>query len=215
MREVGAAAVALLRDPAIGVDGVLAHIQGPDFPGGGHIISSPKDIRDTYVSGRGSLRVRARWTIEQQARGQWRMVIHELPHGVSVKKVLEEIGEYTDPQVKAGKKDLSPEQKAMKQLFLDALETVRDESGKDASVRIVLEPRSSRMPLEQFTTLLLTHTSLETTVSANMVAIGLDGRPSQKNILDLLSEWIAFRYTTVTAQKRDAPGSGAKAVAYP
>ncbi|MHB1332526.1 MAG: DNA topoisomerase IV subunit A [Sulfuriferula sp.] len=198
MREVGAAAIALLRDPALDVDGVLTHIQGPDFPGGGHIISSPKEIRDTYVSGRGSLRVRARWAIEQQARGQWRMVIHELPQGVSVKKVLEEIGEYTDPQVKTGKKDLSPEQKAMKQLFLDALETVRDESGKDASVRVVLEPRSSRMPLEQFTALLLTHTSLETTVSANMVAIGLDGRPSQKNILDLLSEWIAFRYITVT-----------------
>jgi len=202
MREVGNAATALMRDPSMDVDGILQHIQGPDFSGGGQLISSAKDIREAYATGRGIFRVRARWTIEQQARGQWRMVVHELPPGVSVKKVLEEIGEYADPQVKAGKKDLSPEQKQMKQLFLDALETVRDESGKDAAVRIVLEPRSSRMPQEQFIALLLAHTSLETTVPANMVAIGLDGRPNQKNILELLAEWVQFRIATVTRRSQ-------------
>ena len=202
MREVGNAAIALMRTPSMDVDAILEHIQGPDFPGGGQLISSAKDIREAYATGRGIFRVRARWTIEQQARGQWRMVVHELPPGVSVKKVLEEIGEYADPQVKTGKKDLSPEQKQMKQLFLDALETVRDESGKDAAVRIVLEPRSSRMPQEQFIALLLAHTSLETTVPANMVAIGLDGRPNQKNILELLIEWVRFRTDTVTRRSQ-------------
>lgn len=202
MREVGNAAIALMHNPAINVDDVLQHIQGPDFPGGGQLISSTKDIREAYATGRGIFRVRARWTLEQQARGQWRMVVHELPPGVSVKKVLEEIGEYADPQIKTGKKELSVEQKQMKQLFLDALETVRDESGKDASVRIVLEPRSSRMPQEQFIALLLAHTSLESTVPANMVAIGLDGRPDQKNILELLTEWTQFRTTTVTRRSR-------------
>ncbi len=202
MREVGNAAIALMHNPMISVDDVLQHIQGPDFPGGGQLISSTKDIREAYATGRGIFRVRARWTLEQQARGQWRMVVHELPPGVSVKKVLEEIGEYADPQIKTGKKELSVEQKQMKQLFLDALETVRDESGKDASVRIVLEPRSSRMPQEQFIALLLVHTSLESTVPANMVAIGLDGRPNQKNILELLTEWTRFRTTTVTRRSR-------------
>lgn len=202
MREVGNAAIALMHNPAVSVDDVLQHIQGPDFPGGGQLISSAKDIREAYATGRGIFRVRARWTLEQQARGQWRMVVHELPPGVSVKKVLEEIGEYADPQIKTGKKELTAEQKQMKQLFLDALETVRDESGKDASVRIVLEPRSSRMPQEQFIALLLAHTSLESTVPANMVAIGLDGRPNQKNILELLTEWTQFRITTVTRRSR-------------
>ncbi|MDP3281825.1 MAG: DNA topoisomerase IV subunit A [Nitrosomonas sp.] len=202
MREVGNAAIALMHNPAISVDDVLQHIHGPDFPGGGQLISSAKDIREAYATGRGIFRVRARWTLEQQARGQWRMVVHELPPGVSVKKVLEEIGEYADPQIKTGKKELSVEQKQMKQLFLDALETVRDESGKDASVRIVLEPRSSRMPQEQFIALLLAHTSLESTVPANMVAIGLDGRPNQKNILELLTEWTQFRTTTVTRRSQ-------------
>jgi topoisomerase-4 subunit A len=202
MREVGNAAIALMQNPSIGVDDLLQHIQGPDFPGGGQLISSGRDIREAYATGRGIFRVRARWTIEQQARGQWRMVVHELPPGVSVKKVLEEIGEFADPQIKTGKKDLSIEQKQMKQLFLDALETLRDESGKDASVRIVLEPRSSRMPQEQFIALLLAHTSLESTVPANMVAIGLDGRPNQKNILELLTEWVRFRTNTVTRRSQ-------------
>jgi len=202
MREVGNAAIALMRSPSMNVDDVIQHIQGPDFPGGGQLISSARDIREVYATGRGIFRVRARWTIEQQARGQWRMVVHELPPGVSVKKVLEEIGEYADPQVKKGKKDLSVVQKRMKQLFLGALETVRDESGKDASVRIVLEPRSSRMPQEAFIALLLAHTSLESTVPANMVAIGLDGRPNQKNILELLAEWVRFRFATVTRRSQ-------------
>lgn len=202
MREVGNAAIALMRNPSISVDDVIQHIQGPDFPGGGQLISSARDIREVYATGRGIFRVRARWTIEQQARGQWRMVVHELPPGASVKKVLEEIGEYADPQVKKGKKDLSVVQKQMKQLFLGALETVRDESGKDASVRIVLEPRSSRMPQAEFIALLLAHTSLESTVPANMVAIGLDGRPNQKNILELLAEWVRFRFTTVTRRSQ-------------
>ena len=202
MREVGNAAIALMRNPSISVDDVIQHIQGPDFPGGGQLISSARDIREVYATGRGIFRVRARWTIEQQARGQWRMVVHELPPGASVKKVLEEIGEYADPQVKKGKKDLSVVQKQMKQLFLGALETVRDESGKDASVRIVLEPRSLRMPQAEFIALLLAHTSLESTVPANMVAIGLDGRPNQKNILELLVEWVRFRSTTVTRRSQ-------------
>ncbi|MDV6345339.1 DNA topoisomerase IV subunit A [Nitrosomonas sp. Is37] len=202
LREVGNAAIALIHNPSLGINDVLQHIQGPDFPGGGQLISSTRDVREAYATGRGIFRVRARWTIEQQARGQWRMVVHELPPGVSVKKVLEEIGEYADPQVKTGKKDLSIEQKQMKQLFLEALETVRDESGKDASVRIVLEPRSSRMPQEQFIALLLAHTSLESTVPANMVAIGLDGRPNQKNILELLAEWVRFRTTTVSRRSQ-------------
>ncbi len=202
LREVGNAAIALMHHPSLDIDGILQHILGPDFPGGGQLVSSSREIREAYATGRGIFRVRARWSIEQQARGQWRMVVHELPPGVSVKKVLEEIGEYADPQIKTGKKDLSIEQKQMKQLFLDALETVRDESGKEASVRIVLEPRSSRTPQEQFIALLLAHTSLEVTVPANMVAIGLDGRPNQKNILQLLAEWVRFRTTTVTRRSQ-------------
>jgi topoisomerase-4 subunit A len=201
LREVAAAAVAILRHdatlPPFGVEQLMQHIPGPDFPGGGQLVSGRDEICATYETGRGSVRLRARWEIEKQARGQWRMVIHELPYGVSAKKILEELGELTDPKVRAGKKDLTPEQKSLKAVFLDAIETMRDESGKDAAVRIVLEPRSSRMDQEQFIALLLANTSLESTVPLNLVSLGLDGRPTQKSLVQMLTEWVSFRVATV------------------
>jgi topoisomerase-4 subunit A len=68
------------------------HVPGPDYPGGGQIISAPGDIAAAYGSGRGSLRVRARYEIEEMARGAWQLVFKELPPGVSSAKVLSEIG---------------------------------------------------------------------------------------------------------------------------
>ncbi len=91
---------------------------GPDYPGGGQIISSEAEIREAYRTGRGSLKVRARWKIEELARGQWQLVVTELPPGTSSQKVLEEIEELTNPKVKAGKKALTPEQVQLKALVL-------------------------------------------------------------------------------------------------
>jgi len=132
------------------------------------------------------------------ARGQWQAVVTELPPGTSSQKVLEEIDELTNPKIKLGKKTLSPEQVALKQVILSVLDTVRDESGKDAPVRLVLEPKSKNQDQAEFMQMLLAHTSLETSASINLVMIGGDGRPRQKGLLDILSEWIAFRFTTVT-----------------
>jgi topoisomerase-4 subunit A len=151
-----------------------------------------------YASGRGSMKVRARWKIEDMARGQWQAVVTELPPGVSSQKVLEEIEELTNPKIKTGKKTLSPEQVALKQVILSVLDTVRDESGKDAPVRLVLEPKSKNQDQAEFMQMLLAHTSLESSASINLVMIGGDGRPRQKGLLDIISEWIAFRFTTVT-----------------
>ncbi|OYU73050.1 MAG: DNA topoisomerase IV subunit A, partial [Burkholderiales bacterium PBB5] len=77
LREVAAAAVALIRNDALPDDELHALIPGPDYPGGGQIISSAEDIRDAYRSGRGSLKVRARWKSEDLARGQWQLVVTE------------------------------------------------------------------------------------------------------------------------------------------
>ena len=116
-------------------------IPGPDLPGGGQIISEPEAIRAVYETGRGSLRVRARWTVEELARGQWRIAVTELPLGVSTRVVLEDIERATNPKPKEGKKSLSQEQLNLKNLMLSALDTVRDESDKASPVRLVLEPR--------------------------------------------------------------------------
>ena len=110
LREVAAAAVALIKsDGKLPNDELFALLPGPDYPGGGQIISPPADLRDAYTSGRGSLKVRARWKIEDLARGQWQIVVTELPPGTSAQKVLEEIEELTNPKVKAGRKALSAE----------------------------------------------------------------------------------------------------------
>ncbi len=197
LREVAAATLLLLANPKAKLDDVLAKLPGPDFPGGGQIISPASDIRDIYTSGRGSLKVRARCEFEDLARGQWQLVVRELPPSTSAQRVLEEIEELTNPKVKAGKKALSSDQQQTRQLMLSVLDTVRDESGKDAAVRLVFEPRTSKIDRDEFVRTLLAQTSMETSTPINLVMIGRDGRPRCKPIVEILSEWIDFRVDTV------------------
>ncbi len=198
LREVAAATVALIRNDKLPDAELFEILQGPDFPGGGQIISSPQDIQDAYRTGRGSLKVRARWKIEDLARGQWQLVVTELPHGTSAQKVLEEIEELTNPKIKTGKKALSAEQTQLKTTVLSVLDAVRDESSKDAAVRLVFEPKTRTVEQQDLITTLLAHTSLETSSSINMTMVGADGRPTLKSLRQVLGEWIGFRMQTVT-----------------
>ena len=197
LRELAEAAIQLLKHPETSTQDLMTYIPGPDFPGGGQIISSPADIQSAYETGRGSLRVRARWEVEALARGQWRIVVTQLPPGVSTAQVLTQIDAITNPQVKTGKKELSQEQKTLKTAMLAALETVRDESDEKAPVRIVLEPQSRNQDADAFMRMLLAQTSLETTAPMNLTVVGRDGRPGQKGLRALLLEWVDFRIATV------------------
>jgi topoisomerase-4 subunit A len=202
LREVAAAAVALIRNDRLTDDELFALVPGPDYPGGGQLISAEADIRAAYTSGRGSLKVRARWKIEDLARGQWQLVVTELPPGTSAQKVLEEIEELTNPKVKAGKKALTQDQQQLKQTVLAVLDAVRDESGKDAPVRLVFEPKSRTVAQDELITTLLAHTSLETSAPLNLTMVGLDGRPVQKTLRQMLVEWVEFRQVTVSRRTR-------------
>ena len=202
LREVADACVALIKNPALTESELLAILPGPDYPGGGQIISSASDIADAYRTGRGSLKVRARWKIEDLARGQWQLVVTELPPGVSAQKVLEEIEELTNPKVKAGKKALTQDQTQLKASMLAVLDAVRDESSKDAAVRLLFEPKSSRIEQSELINALLAHTSLETTAPINMTMVGLDGRPTQKSLRRMLTEWIEFRQATIVRRSQ-------------
>ena len=202
LREVADACVALIKNEQLSHEELHALIPGPDFPGGGQIISPAGDIAEAYRTGRGSLKVRARWNIEDLARGQWQLVVHELPTGVSSQKVLEEIEELTNPKVKAGKKALSQDQQLLKASMLAVLDVVRDESSKDAPVRLVFEPKTSRIEQQELITALLAHTSLETSSSINLTMVGIDGKPIQKSIRQILVEWISFRQTTITRRSQ-------------
>ena len=206
LREVADACVALIKTPKMDDDALWALLPGPDYPGGGQIISTATDIAEAYRTGRGSLKVRARWKIEELARGQWQLVVIELPPGVSTQKVLEEIEEITNPKVKTGKKALSADQLQLKASMLAVLDGVRDESSREASVRIVFEPKTSRIEQQDLITSLLAHTSLETSASINLTAIGLDGRPVQKSLRQMLQEWIEFRHSTIERRSKHRLG---------
>ncbi|MES2831069.1 MAG: DNA topoisomerase IV subunit A [Pseudomonadota bacterium] len=198
LHDIAKAVVAMIRDPKLSHVQLMALMPGPDFPGGGQIITPAAQISEIYESGRGSLKVRAIWKIEELARGQWQAVVTELPPGASSQRILEEIEEITNPKIRLGKKALSPEQLGLKQSLLAILDTVRDESGRDAPVRLVFEPKSKNQDQTAFCNMLLAHTSLESSASINLVMIGGDGRPRQKGLLTILREWIDFRFATVT-----------------
>lgn len=203
LREIADACVALIKSNGkLSDEELLQIVPGPDYPGGAQIISGPADIADAYRTGRGSLKVRARWKIEDLARGQWQLVVNELPPGVSTQKVLEEIEEITNPKVKAGKKALSADQTQLKAAMLSVLDVVRDESSKDAAVRLVFEPKTSRISQDEFITTLLAQTSLETSSPINLTMVGIDGKPTQKSLRQMLNEWIAFREVTVEKRSR-------------
>ncbi|MCW5636014.1 MAG: DNA topoisomerase IV subunit A [Rubrivivax sp.] len=202
LREVAAAAVALLKNDKLGDNELFELLPAPDFPGGGQIISAEAEIREAYAGGRGSLKVRARWVIEDLARGQWQLVVTELPPGTSTAKVMAEIEELTNPKVKAGKKALQQEQVQLKQTVLAVLDAVRDESSKDAPVRLVFEPKSRTIEQAELITTLLAHTSLESSVPLNLTMVGRDGKPVQKGLRQILREWLDFRLATVERRTR-------------
>lgn len=197
LREVAQAAIALIKNPKSTLEDLMAFVPGPDFPGGAQIISPATAIRDVYQTGRGLIKVRSRWSVEELARGQWQWVVHELPPNTSTARVLEEIEELTNPKIRAGKKALSAEQQNLKQQILNSLDAVRDESGKENAVRLVFEPKSRNVPVDEFANLLLGHTSLETNVSLNLVSIDNQGCPGQRGLLAMLQDWIDFRKISV------------------
>lgn len=203
LREVADACIALIKNPKLTQQELSQLIPGPDFPCGSQIISTDTEISDAYASGRGSIKCRALWVIEDLARGQWQLVVNELPPGVSTQKVLEEIEEITNPKVKAGKKTISQEQSQLKATMLAVLDVVRDESSKDAPVRLVFEPKTRTIEQQELITSLLAHTSLESSSSINLTAVGLDGRPVQKNLRLILEEWVSFRQTTIQRRSQN------------
>ncbi|WP_413739740.1 DNA topoisomerase IV subunit A [Sodalis sp. RH14] len=172
--EVGAAIIALLDNPKTTLEQLLDHVKGPDYPTEAEIITPREDIRKIYQSGRGSVRMRALWKIEDGEA-----VITALPHQVSGAKVLEQIA----AQMRAKK--------------LPMVEDLRDESDHENPTRLVVVPRSNRVDLEAVMHHLFATTDLERSYRINMNMIGLDARPAVKNLLEILTEWLVYRRDTV------------------
>ena len=175
INEVADAAVLLLDNPKAGLDDVVNIIQGPDFPTEAEIISPKDDIRKMYETGRGSIKMRATWHKED---GE--IIISALPHQSSPSKIIAQIAE----QMTAKK--------------LPMVEDIRDEADYENPVRIVLVPRSNRVDTDALMAHLFATTDLEKSYRVNMNMIGLDHKPAVKGLLQVLTEWLTFRRTTVT-----------------
>ncbi|MEO5700361.1 MAG: DNA topoisomerase IV subunit A [Casimicrobiaceae bacterium] len=202
LREVAAAAALLVTRRDASVEDVFAILPGPDFPDGGQVISSAEEIAESYRTGRGLLRARARWRLEELARGQWRIVVYELPYQVSTKRVLEELDALSNPQPGPGKKSATQTQLNLKQVVLNLVEHARDESGQKEKIRLVIEPRTSKVDPGELMAFLFAHTSLENGFSVNCTMLGADGRPQQKGLQAILTEWADFRVATVVRRTR-------------
>jgi len=175
LNEVVSAVIRLIDDPDATVADLCEHVRGPDYPTVAEIITPLADLRSMYETGNGSVRARAIY-----AREHSNIVITALPYQVSPSKVIEQIA----AQMRAKK--------------LPWLEDIRDESDHANPVRVVLIPRSNRVDVDQLMGHLFATTDMEKSYRVNMNIIGLDGRPQVKNLKALLSEWLAFRYDTVT-----------------
>lgn len=173
-RELANACIELLDNPKADLPRLMEFVPGPDYPTAAEIITPSAEIAKVYESGRGSIKARAVYTVEN---GE--VVITALPHQASSSKILEQLA----AQMQAKK--------------LPMVTDLRDESDHESPVRLVIVPRSNRVDIEQLMAHLFATTDLEKSYRVNLNVLGLDGRPQVKGLKQLLSEWLEFRIHTV------------------
>lgn len=175
LREVTSACIRLLDEPNLTVEQVCEMVQGPDYPTDAEIITPREDIVKLYEQGRGSVKMRATYLVEDGD-----VVITALPHQTSGAKVLEQIAS----QMQAKK--------------LPLVADLRDESDHENPTRLVIVPRSNRVDIEQLMAHLFATTDLEKSYRVNLNMVGLNGLPKVRNIQEILTEWLEYRRQTVT-----------------
>ncbi|MBF0143334.1 MAG: DNA topoisomerase IV subunit A [Magnetococcales bacterium] len=180
--ELLEAALLLVERPEATLAEILRVLPGPDFPTGGVLVAEAAEREEVYRSGRGSLRLRARWNQEMLPRGMWQLVVTEIPYQVPKARLIERIA-----QLIVGRK-------------CPFLEDVRDES--DTLLRIVLEPRSNRLDPELIMAYLFRHTDLEVRVTVNLNVITAETRPEVMDLKGLLVSWLAHRFEVLTRRSR-------------
>lgn len=176
IRELVAACLHLLKHPNAHVETLCEFVPAPDFPTACEIVSEPHELLKLYQTGSGQVRARARWERDEEGN----IIVTHLPYQVSPARVLEQIAE----QMRAKK--------------LPLVEDLRDESDHENPTRLVIVPRSNRVDCDQLMAHLFATTDLEKSYRVNLNVIGLDGRPKVKNLKEILSEWLDYRFATVT-----------------
>src|ERR1700726_2749335 len=180
--ELCDAALYLIEQPNARTKTLLKYVQGPDFPTGGVVVDPPEAIAEAYATGRGSFRVRARWTTEGTGHGTYQVIVTEIPWQVQKMRLVERIAEL------------------MNEKKLPLLADMRDESAED--VRIVLEPRSRAVDPALLMESLFKLTELESRVPLNMNVLVRGRIPKVVGLADALSEWLAHRREVLLRRSR-------------
>lgn len=171
--EICGAALHLIKTPNARVETLVSHILGPDLPTGGIMVESPESILEAYKTGRGGFRVRARWSVEDLGRGQYQIVVTEIPYQVQKSRLIEKLADVIESKKASGLAD------------------VRDESAED--IRIVLEPRSKNIDPKVLMESLFKMSELESRVSLNMNVLDAQGVPRVMDLKEVIQSWLDHR----------------------
>lgn len=180
--ELYSAASYLIKHPQATTKDLLQFVQGPDFPTGGELVEDQELILQTYETGRGSLRLRARWEVEQGRFGTWQVVVTEIPYQVQKSKLIEQIASL------------------MEQKKLNLLADIRDESTDE--VRLVLEPKNRTIEPEVLMESLFKATPLEGRFSYNMNVLDSKAVPKVMGLKDILRAWLDHRYIVLVRRSQ-------------
>ncbi|MBB2202822.1 DNA topoisomerase IV subunit A [Gluconacetobacter tumulisoli] len=180
--EICAAAMLLIRTPQASVADLMQVMPGPDFPTGGLIVEDRATLLQAYETGRGSMRIRARWAVEQGRFGTWQVVITEIPYQVQKSRLIEQIADL------------------MEQKKLPLLGDIRDESTTD--IRLVLEPKSRGVEPEVLMETLFRATALESRFGLNMNVLGADRVPGVRSLREVLQAWLDHRHEVLQRRSR-------------
>ncbi len=200
IRNLTDATMAYIENKDITIPEIVEHLQAPDFATGGQIITPKNKIIEAYETGRGAVKIRCRWSVEKLPRGQWRVVVYELPPNQDVVKVLKTVDKITNPPVtkdKQGKaKALTPNVLKDKQFLTSILSDATNQSDKD-SLRLVLEPKSSKQDPVEFMSLLYARLGLEESFNFNLTMVDINNTPQTMNIKDIIAQWVEYRKIVV------------------
>jgi len=178
--ELCNAALHLIKAPKARIETLMEHVKGPDFPTGGIIIEPKESMMEAYATGRGGFKVRSRWEIEDLGRGQWQIVVTEIPYQVQKSRLIEKLAEIIDNKKAPWLSD------------------VRDESAED--IRVILEPKSKNIEPELLMESLFKISDLETRVSLNMNVLDATRTPRVMSLREVLQSFLDHR--RVVLQRR-------------
>ncbi len=176
------AAAHLIKHPNASIKTLMNYVPGPDFPTGGVIVEPEESRAQGYATGRGGFRLRARWEKEDLPRGQWQIVVTEIPYQVQKARLIERLATLIETKK------------------LPLLGDVRDESAED--IRLVLEPRSRAVDPDVFMESLFALSDLETRIALNLNVLNADGVPGVMDLRQALQAWLDHRRVVLQRRTR-------------